>query len=331
MNEETTMGTRWAIIVHGGAGRLRRTEPTRVLEGVRQAMEVGKAILEQGGSAMDACERAVQVLEDNPTFNAGTGSVLTLDGRCEMDASMMRGSTLEVGAVAAVRDLRHPISLARAVLEHSDHVLLSGEGAMQFARMLGFEPYDPVTEERRQQWKKLRDKLRQGEYPRWAQKMKALLQEHPELFHGTVGCVALDEQGEVVAGTSTGGIFLKLFGRIGDTPIPGAGTYATPAGGASATGIGEGIMRVLLAYQVVEAMAQGIPAPEAARKAVRMLRDRVGLEAGVIAIDREGRIGFEHFSESMPVAYATAEAPEGEVRLASETRILPEGADPSLM
>lgn len=325
------MTDRWAIVVHGGAGRLRRTDPERVLEGVRKAMETGKSILARGGHALDACEAAVQVLEDHPLFNAGTGSVLTLDGRCEMDASIMRGSTLDMGAVAAVRDLRHPISLARAVMEQSDHVLLSGEGAMQFARMLGFAPYDPVTEERRRQWETLREKLRQGEYPRWAKKMKQLLKDHPELFHGTVGCVVLDRYGEIVAGTSTGGIFLKLFGRIGDTPIPGAGTYATPAGGASATGIGEGIMRVLLAYRVVEAMNRGATAKEATRQAVRTLRDLVGLEAGVIAVDREGRVGFEHFSESMPVAYATSEHPEGEARLASETRLLPKEADPSLM
>ncbi len=305
------MANRWAVIVHTGAGKKPSRHREEVERAARQAVQRALDVMAQGGTAVDMCVAAVKVLEDSPVLNAGTGSVLTLDGRCEMDAALMVGSTQRVGAVANVERVRNPIELARAVMEQTDHVLLSDEGAERFARHLGFPPYDPVTPERRRQWEELVRKLQHGEAPRWARRLPEFLRAYPELLHGTVGCVVLGPDGEVVAGTSTGGIFLKLFGRIGDTPIPGAGTYASTAGGASATGIGEGIMRSLLTYRVVAAMEGGLGADEAVIRALQEAQRRIpDLEAGVIAVDREGQVGFAHNTEAMPVAFATSNHPD---------------------
>ncbi len=299
-----------AIIVHGGAGRWRPKDRARVEQGIRRAAEAGFQKLRDGKGAEQACIAAVMALEDDPVFNAGTGSVLTLDGRCELDASIMRGSDLRMGAVAGVEHIKNPILLAYRVMQETDHVLMVGEGAEKFARLLGFEPYDPITEERREQWRKLREKLIKGDeslpYPR----IRELIRKHPELLKGTVGCVALDERGEVVAGTSTGGVFLKLYGRVGDTPIPGAGTYATPFGGASSTGIGEGIMRVLLSKTVTDLMAIGLSPQKACEAGVDHLSRKVHLEAGVIALNHEGEFGFAFNTQAMPVAVYREGDPE---------------------
>lgn len=301
----------WAIVVHTGAGKKPAKSREEVERAAREAVFQALRVMEQGGRALDMCIAAVKVLEDAPILNAGTGSVLTIDGRCEMDAAIMVGSTRRVGAVANVEGIRRPIELARAVMEKTDHVLLSGEGAQRFAQYLGFPPYDPITPERKKQWRLLIQKLQEGTPPRWATKLPEFLKAYPEVTHGTVGCVVLGPDGELVAGTSTGGIFLKLFGRIGDTPIPGAGTYATSAGAASATGIGEGILRSLLTYRVVSAIEQGMEAPEAVSHALKKAyKDVPELEAGVIAVDREGRVGFAHNTDTMPVAFATSQIPE---------------------
>ncbi len=292
-----------AIIVHGGVSELKKEKVERAVNGVKRAVEAGYAVLKSGGDALDACEKAVNVLEDDPVFNAGTGSALTLDGQCAMDASIMRGSTLQVGAVADVRNVKNPISLARKVMEETDHVLLVGEGAEKFARIMGFPEYDPITEERRMEWKKLMDRVMNGRSLKHWKKLSELIKKHPEILHGTVGCVALDERGEVAAGTSTGGVFLKLFGRVGDTPIPGAGTYATIYGGASATGIGEAMMRTLLAKTVVDFMKIGLSAPKAAEAGIDLINNTVNMMAGIITIDRHGNIGFAHNSRDMIVGF----------------------------
>lgn len=301
----------WAVIVHTGAGKKPEKKRDEVEKAARDAVRAALEVKQQGGSAVDMCVAAVKVLEDSPMLNAGTGSVLTVDGRCEMDAALMVGSTQRMGAVANVERIKNPIELARAVMERTDHVLLSGEGAERFARYLGFPEYDPITEERRRQWRELIERLEQGEAPRWARKLPEFLKAYPELLHGTVGCVVLGPEGEIAAGTSTGGIFLKLFGRIGDTPLPGAGTYASPGGGASATGIGEGIMRSLLTFRAVDAMEHGMDAMEAARTALKEAEQRIpDLEAGLITVDPAGRVGFAHNTEAMPVAFATHEHPD---------------------
>ncbi len=299
-----------AIIIHGGAGRIRTRDRDRIRAGLIRAVTAGFERLQQGERAEQACLAAVMAMEDDPVFNAGTGSVLTLDGRCELDASIMRGSDLQMGAVAGVEHVKNPILLAYHVLQETDHVLMVGEGAEKFARLLGFEPYDPITEERREQWRKLREKLLKGENGHYYPKIRELIRKHPELLKGTVGCVALDSHGEIVAGTSTGGVFLKLYGRVGDTPIPGAGTYATPFGGASSTGIGEGIMRVLLSKTVADLMATGVSPQKACEAGVDYLTRKVNLEAGVIALNHEGEFGFAYNTQAMPVAVLREDDPE---------------------
>jgi len=290
-----------AIIVHGGAGRWKTSRKEKLLEGLKRSVETGYGILREGGSALDACCEALRVLEDNPLFNAGTGSTLTLEGECEMDALIMRGKTLEVGAVGAIKGVRNPILVARKVMEETDHVLLIGDGAIKFARAMGFETYNPVTNERKKEREKLLSKLKGGE-GRW-KKLRNLVERHPELISGTVGCVAIDDSGEIVSGNSTGGISLKLAGRLGDTPLPGAGAYATPYGGASATGVGEGIMRILLSKIVCDFMRIGLSAMKAAQAGIDLLTNEIGSEGGVIAIDSHGNLGYAYNTPFMPVSY----------------------------
>ena len=201
-----TTPNRPAIIVHGGAGRIRDEELPQRLEGCKQAALAGWEILKQGGSALDAAEAAVVVLEDNPLFNAGTGSTLNSLGKVEMDAAIMEGNTLSAGAVAAVQGIKNPIKLARRVMEDGRHVLLVCEGALLFARQIAFPECSPDM------------LIVEAERKRWEEK------------HGTVGCVALDRAGKVAVATSTGGIFNKLPGRVGDSPLLGCGTYADESG-----------------------------------------------------------------------------------------------------
>ncbi len=292
-----------AIIVHGGAGTIKKEERVpKVIKGVREAVMAGWHEFRRG-SALDAVEEAVKSLEDNPIFNAGTGSVLTLDGRVEMDAALMCGKNLEAGAVAGIWGVKNPISVARSVMEKTDHVLLGGEGALKFARIMGFEEYDPTTEERRKQWEELRKNLiERGEAGRW-KKLNRLIKEYPEVLRSTVGAVAFDGE-EVVAGTSTGGVFLKMFGRIGDTPIIGAGTYADEFAGASATGIGEVMMRLVLAKRAADFVRLGLDAQRASEAVIGLATRYFGENvAGIIMVDREGNVGFAKNTKHMSVAY----------------------------
>lgn len=283
-----------ALIVHGGAGTIRDPEGHRA--GVSRAAEAGFVVLEEGGSALEAVLAAVRVLEDDPVFNAGTGSALTLQGEVEMDAAVALGDG-RFGAVACVRGVQHPVDLARVVMEETDHLLVVGEGANQLARRHGFPPYNPVTEERLAQWRRALEAARQGQgyYRRFGG------------WYSTVGAAARDASGRVAAATSTGGIVLKLPGRVGDTPIPGAGTFAGRHGAASATGHGEGILRVALTRRVEGLMAQ-FPADEACRRAIDEAQAS-GVEAGVIGVDSQGRIGFAFNTPFMAWAYRVAGGP----------------------
>lgn len=292
----------YSMIVHGGVGAVPGARVSATLDGVRAAAAAGTAVLQDGGTSLDAVEAAIRVLEDNPLFNCGTGSVLTFDGDVEMDAAVAHGASLGFGAVAGIKNIQHPISLARMVMEKTDHVLLQGSGAQEFARIMGVPPHDPITEERRLQWKEYREKFLQGDAGDWP-KLKALMKEHPEFMHGTVGAVAVDQTGEVCAGTSTGGVFLKLLGRVGDTPLPGAGTYATRYGGASSTGLGESMMRTLITKTACDFMRMGLDAQGAASGAVNMLTNILGTEAGIITVDSQGGVGFANNSPQMPHAY----------------------------
>lgn len=303
-----------AIIVHGGAGAWPLSEHRAALDGVTTAARAGYQLLEQGRSALDACEAAVMALEDNPLFNAGVGSVLTLDGACEMDAAIMRGSTLAAGAVAALRRIKNPIALARKVMEETDHVLLAGEGAERFARTMGFPAHDPVTPERRGQWQRLRAENASGK-PRRSGLNERLLTSRPKEPPGTVGCVALDAAGEIVAGTSTGGVFMKLPGRVGDTPLLGAGTYASPAAGASATGLGEGVMKTLLSFRAVDAVGAGLSPREAAQRVIDLLTRTLGTEAGIIVLAKDGRWGIAKNAPTMPVVVIVDGLAEPVVRM----------------
>lgn len=295
------MAEQYALVVHGGAGKWEEKEAAAALAGVRAAARAGLRVLAGGGSALDAAVAAVVVLEDDPLFNAGTGSALNLGGEAEMDACVMEGGGLRAGAVAALRGVKNPVLVARKVMEETDHVLLAGEGAERFARALGFPGYDPVTARRRRDHRERLARLREAggeELPA----LRALLARHPALAPGTVGAAALDASGALAAATSTGGLSLKLPGRVGDSPVPGAGTYATRAAAASATGRGEAILRALLTRDACDRVARGDPPQDAAQAALGALAG-LGGGAGIIVVDRRGRIGIAHDTPFMPHAW----------------------------
>jgi L-asparaginase / beta-aspartyl-peptidase len=284
-----------AILVHGGAGHLGPDDPASSgrgaprLEGVRAAAAAAWEVLAKGGSALDAVELAVRALEDDPTFNAGTGACLTAAGDVELDASIMDGATLRCGGVAAVKDVKNPVVLARRVMERSEHVLLAGEGASAFAREVGIAAHENallVTPAQRARW----ERLRAGP---------------PALTgHGTVGAVARDARGHVAAATSTGGMVMKRAGRVGDTPLIGCGTYADDALAAvSCTGHGERIIQLTLARRAADLVGRGRTAMEAARDAIRELSERVGGEGGVIVVTPRGEVGFAHNTPVMSRAW----------------------------
>ncbi|MCC6738370.1 MAG: isoaspartyl peptidase/L-asparaginase [Planctomycetia bacterium] len=294
------MSSRKSIIVHGGAGR-GPTGPTGERQGV-----LDRAAAEglRGRSAVDMVERAIRILEDHPIFDAGTGAVLTLDGGCELDACLMTHDG-RVGAVAGLRRTRYPISVARAVMEKTDHHLLVGAGATRFARLMGHPDHDPRTPERLTAWRRLRDDLRRGrdgpDFRFW--KRMARWQKAYGLFE-TVGACAIDERGRFVAATSTGGIWMKLPGRVGDTPIPGAGTCANPFGAISMTGHGEGVMRHCLGRHAVELMRR--MSCQAALDATAKHALAHGVECGIIGVDRRGRLGRANTAKWMQVGKAGA-------------------------
>ena len=233
-----------SLIAHGGAGNIRPGGEQRAVEGVHAAVEAGREVLRAGGSALDAVCATVVALEDNPAFNAGTGSVLNFDGFVEMDACVMDGRDARAGAVAALRRVKNPILVARKVMEETDHVMLAGEGAQRFARTMGFGDHDPVTAQRREDWEDKKRRIAEVLGPK-SLNVRRFLKDHPAYSGGTVGAAAVDSAGRLAAATSTGGVTLKLVGRVGDTPIPGAGNYASEYVAASATGTGEYVMRLL--------------------------------------------------------------------------------------
>ena len=280
------------IIVHGGAWAI----PDRLVEvnisGVEDAAKKGWGVLGKGGSALDAVVAAVNCLEENPVFDAGIGSVLTEDGTVEMDAMIMDGTTLGAGAVAGLRDIRHPVNLARLVMEKTPHVMMIGEGAQRLADEYGVEKVGQdvlVTDEARQ------------ELAEWIKKKKFGV----SFGHETVGAVALDHKGNIAAATSTGGVTGKLVGRIGDVPIVGSGGYAdNRIGGVSSTGHGESIMKVNLARLVLTYVEEEIPIQEAADKALAYMNQRVNGSGGVIALDSNGNIAHSFTTKRMVWASA---------------------------
>jgi L-asparaginase / beta-aspartyl-peptidase len=292
-----------AVLCHGGAGRIAVERHPAVVAAVRRAAEVGRARLADGATALDVVEAMVRVLEDDPELNAGTGSALTRDGLVETDAAIMDGATRRVGAVAAVPDLGDAIRLARAVLDDGEHLILAGPAAWRFARERGFRPAAAgalETARARARWNELANARRATAEP-------------VERDGGTVGAVAIDRDGDLAAATSTGGIAWKRSGRVGDSPIPGAGTWADSAAAISATGDGEHILRAALARGVAARSAAGLALDRAIAGGLAELRAlpiAAAAEAGVIAIDRAGRVAAATTTETMPIAWARGDALE---------------------
>jgi len=284
------------FIVHGGAWDIPDEEIPSHLDGCRVAAQIGWSILQNGGSALDAVEVAIRSLEDDPAFDAGKGAWLNSVGEVELDAIIMDGATLNNGAVAAVQHVRNPISLARLVMERTPHALVAGTGAERFAQAQGI----PLCDES--------ELLTGRELERW----QAIKMQHnfsvAEAFggppYGTVGAVARDSHGHIAAGTSTGGTPNKMQGRVGDSPLIGCGCYADDlSAGASATGWGESIMKVVLCKAACDYIAMGYTAQSAADKAIGVLADRAHGLGGLIVIDRSGQIGVSFNTPRMARAW----------------------------
>lgn len=282
----------WSVIVHGGAGFVPAELRADHEAGCTRAAEAAGKILAEGGTAVDAVERAVEILEDNPVYNAGTGGALTKEGDLELDAAIMDGASLDAGAVCALPPFRNPIAIARKILARGDHILYAGEGARQFAEACGFvlaNPEDMITEIARQ---KLRAEL-----------AKPSARAPGSAAGGTVGAVAYDIQGHVAAATSTGGTVGKAKGRVGDSPLLGAGTYADDeCGAASATGDGEAFMKLCAAKSVCDLLANGLPPGEAAKQVLWRVLTRAFGRGGIIVVGHDGALGFARSSPCMAFA-----------------------------
>lgn len=287
-------GLQVGVLVHGGAGTVEPDRRAIHEEGCRDGARVGYAVLKAGGSAVDAVQAAARRLEDLPQFNSGTGAALTSDGTVELDAAIMDGERLRAGAVAGIVGFKNPVDVARAVLRDGRHVLLCAEGAARFARQTGIESIDPsalITERA----VAALERVRRGTAPKgWA--------------GGTIGAVARDATGHLAAATSTGGVIGKLPGRIGDSPIVGAGTLADDETAAiSATGDGEGILLVGFAQRIAHAIAAGKETEVALRDVLAILSDRGAATGGVIVIDRSGKYAWARSTSTMSWAVATSE------------------------
>ena len=284
---------KYAMVIHGGAGVMDKKNMSPEMENeyikvLNRALHIGDSVLAYGGTCLDAIEETIVILEDSPLFNAGKGAVFTHDGIVELDASVMEGQTLKAGAIAGVRDIKNPIRVARTVMEKSEHVLLTGTGASQFAKEQGFEPVENSyfhTEKRLKSLQELLKKERESD---------------TNDKHGTVGCVALDAYGNIAAGTSTGGMTNKKYGRVGDSPIIGAGTYANNQTGAfSCTGHGEYYIRLGFSRDISAMMEyQRLDIREACQHEMEKLT-RMGGTGGVIGIDKNGNIAMEFNTSGM--------------------------------
>ncbi len=287
-----------ACIIHGGAWNIPEEQWEAHRRGCEQAAQTGWEILRQGGAALAAVEAAIITLEDDPTFDAGIGSVLNRDGVVEMDAGIMDGNGLHAGGCAGVTRVKNPIRLARAIL-NSENTFMVAQGAERLAEARGLEMLAPeafITEREARRWREF------------------LIHPPPEqeYFQGdTVGCVAVDHAGNVCAGTSTGGRDFKMPGRVGDSPLPGCGLYAdNSSGGASTTGWGEGITRVVLCKWAVDELARDVEPQVVARRAIEHLQQRVCGSGGIILADRLGRVGHWHNTPAMARAWITEADPQ---------------------
>ena len=292
-----------SFIVHGGAWDI----PDELVEahrnGVRQALAIGWNILTNGGSAVDAVEKSVNFMEDDPTFDAGRGSFVNSDGEIELDASIMDGTTFRAGAIAAVQNIRYPISLARVIMDKSEHILLAGQGAVRFAEEHGIaqcSKEDLLVGRELERWKEIKNSKKS------ISTKDAFRKKTPQ---DTVGAVAFDRHGVIASGTSTGGTPNKYPGRVGDSPLIGCGTYAdSSVGGASCTGWGEAIIKVVLAKTVIDLMEYngGDPAA-AAKKAIQQLEKKADGFGGVIVLHKSGAPAVAFNTPRMARAYRTSD------------------------
>lgn len=308
--------TKYVLVMHGGAGTILKKNMTAEKEvayraAMTKALQTGYDALRSGKSSLDAVEVAIHVLEDSPLFNAGKGAVFTHEGKNEMDAAIMDGKTLKAGAIAGVTVIRNPISAARAVMDKSEHVMMAGKGAEDFAKQAGLTIVDPsyfYTEDR---WKGLQQALKQDsmktvlDHDKKASKLGTI---NRDFKFGTVGAVALDNAGNLAAGTSTGGMTNKRYGRIGDAPIIGAGTYANNAtAGVSGTGWGEYYIRTVLAYDLSAMMEYQKLSVEQASKQVIAKMGKLGGDGGLIALDKNGHVAMEFNTAGMYRGTVTAD------------------------
>lgn len=308
---------KFVLVIHGGAGTILKSQMSpekekAYNEALGHALDLGYAILKKGGTALDAVEASVRFMEDNPLFNAGKGAVFTNEGKNELDAAIMNGQTLAAGSVAGVTAIRNPISAARAVMEKSPHVMMVGAGAEKFAKQQGLEIVDPsyfYTEDR---WRGLQRARQQDSIKQVmtadsiAKKMSLLKQpENKDDKYGTVGAVALDRHGNLAAATSTGGMTNKKYGRVGDAPIIGAGTYANNQTVAiSGTGWGEYFIRLVMAKSISDMMEFGKMTLKAAAEEMIMKRlPALGGDGGLIAVDKNGNIALPFCTEGMYRGY----------------------------
>jgi beta-aspartyl-peptidase (threonine type) len=300
--------TKYVLVMHGGAGTILKKNMTAEKEqayraAMAKALQTGYDALKSGKSSLDAVEVAIHVLEDSPLFNAGKGAVFTHEGKNEMDAAIMDGKTLKAGAIAGVTVIRNPISAARAVMEKSEHVMMAGKGAEDFAKQAGLTIVDPsyfYTEDR---WRGLQQALKQDSMKTVLghdKKTSKLGTINRDFKFGTVGAVALDKAGNLAAGTSTGGMTNKRYGRIGDAPIIGAGTYANNAtAGVSGTGWGEFYIRTVLAYDLSAMMEyQKLSVDQASKKVIEKM-GKLGGDGGLIALDKNGHVAMEFNTAGM--------------------------------
>jgi L-asparaginase / beta-aspartyl-peptidase len=297
--------TGWALVIHGGAGgslkeKLSPETEKMYRDSLGKAMKIGAGVLSGGGSSMDAVEAVIRFMEDCPIFNAGRGAVYNADGFAELDASFMDGKTGLAGAVAGVKTIRHPISASRLVMERTRHVLLMGTGAEEFAAAQGLEIVDPSF---------FRTSDMDTSYQR-ALRKKKLEQQNK---NGTVGCVALDVNGNLAAGTSTGGMLMKMKGRVGDSPIIGAGTYAdNKTCAVSCTGTGEYFIRNVVAYDISALMKyKGLTLEQAATSVVMEKLKGQGGSGGLIAVDKDGNIAMPFNTAMMFRAFVKADGSVG--------------------
>lgn len=312
------------MVIHGGAGLQREgtsaADEAAIRAAIEQALRKGHAELAAGKPALDAVTAAITTLEDNPLFNAGKGAVFTHDGRNELDASLMDGATLKAGAVAGVHHVRNPILLARAVMEHSKHVMLAGDGAEIFAREQGIALVDPGYFRTEKRWQQLQRALRED----------AAGQAHADpaiaRHFGTVGALALDSQGHLAAGTSTGGMTDKRYGRIGDSPIIGAGTYASAGCAVSGTGWGEFYIRVAAAHEICARMAYLKETPGQAGEAVidRQI-PALGGDGGAIVLSADGSVAMPFNTEGMARGWIGADGVPHVALYSDENLALPGG------